>query len=224
MKRKYLRMLLGFTLIIVLPLIGFWAVVHFSNRDLEMPGYYYDHVDSTRTMQGWVFDTAYYRLNEIHFINQLNHSVRLSDLQRKVVLINFYCFTCNGDSSYHWLKQMKKVQDAFHNNDSALLLLTISYNPLEDRVSWLKSVADQLQIDQDTWWFLTSDSAHVDQLNQVLFNLGINTPIEEISDTTSWVLLDKHRYVRGYYAPTDTTQLPICLHDIAVLMLEKEKK
>ncbi|PJJ76770.1 protein SCO1/2 [Thermoflavifilum aggregans] len=224
MQRRNQKMILGLVLIILLPLIGFWAMVHFSKRDLNMPGYYFDRVDSTRTPQGWVYDTMYYRLNEIHFINQLRHVVTLRDLQGKVVLISFYCFSCQDDSGYHWLKPMKMVQDAFHKNDSALLMLTISYNPRDDRVDIMKAVANQLQIDEDSWWFLTTDSAHVDQLNQMLFDMGINLPLEQLSDTTSWVLLDKHQYVRGFYDPADSSQLPICMNDIALLMLEKEKK
>lgn len=224
MQGRNQKMILGFVLIILLPLIGFWAIVHFSKRDLNMPGYYFDRVDSTRTSHGWVYDTLFYRLNEVHFLNQLHHQVTLQDLQGKVVLIGFYCFSCQDDSGYHWLKSMKAVQDAFRKNDSSLLMLTISYNPLEDRVDIMKSVADQLQIDQDRWWFLTTDTAHVDQLNEILFNIGVNVPLEELSDTTSWVLLDKHQYVRGYYDPADSTQLPVCLNDIALLMLEKEKR
>ncbi|MBX5439302.1 MAG: SCO family protein [Thermoflavifilum sp.] len=224
MQRRNLKMLLGFVLIFLLPLIGFWAIVHFSKRDLNMPGYYFDRIDSVRTAEGWVYDTAYYRLNDVHFTNQLHQPITLKALQGKIVLISFYCFSCQDDSGYYWLKRLKIVQDAFRKNDSSLLLLTISYNPLEDRVEILRNVADQLHIDQDSWWFLTTDTAHADQLNSMLFNIGINMPLEQLSDTTSWVLLDKHQYVRGYYSPADTSQLPVCLNDIALLMLEKEKR
>ena len=42
--------------------------------------------------------------------------------------------------------------------------------------------------------------------------------------TTRFVLLDKDRYVRGYYNGLDSTSLSKLARDIGFLMLEKDKK
>jgi protein SCO1 len=184
-----------------------------------MPEYYIEKIDTAKNTPPYIYDTIFAKIYNIHFTNQLHHPVSRENLEGKIVLLQFFCVNCNNYNQESTVN-LQKVQRSFANNDSSLLILSVAVHPQQDSISALKNFADHYQVDQDKWWFLKGDLSEMqDLVNEVEVTDSLKTPIMQ-----QWILLDEHQYVRGYYNGLDSTDVNKCMHDIALLMLEKEKK
>lgn len=191
-----------------------------------MPKYYgIDHIDSTFSKGHMVYDTVYKRLRNFELTNQLGHKITANDIEGKVVLVGFFYRSC-GENCSAETSRLKRIQASFAANDSSLQILSFSVRPGADSVKALKNYADHFKAAHDSWWFLTGDSSSMHYIvdsvlaSQQLINEGRleNYPLQ------TWVLLDKHQFIRGYYNAADSSSLQKCMHDIALLMLEREKR
>lgn len=166
------------------------------------------------------------RVGDFHLVNQLGHQVSFEAIGPKVVLVDFF-FTSCPTICPTLTAHLKQVQAAFAKNDSALQILSFSVDPEHDTVSRLKAYADHYKANPDSWWFLTGDKKQIYDLArhdfQVSVTEGDGGP-DDFIHTEKWVLLDKHRFIRGYYNGLDTNDMARCMHDIALLMLEREKR
>lgn len=190
-----------------------------------MPAYYgIDHVDSTFSKGEMVYDTIYKRLRNFELTNQLGHTIDAKDISGKVVLASFSNTAC--DSCEIEMKRLKEIQAAFAKNDSSLQILTFSTEPQLDSASALKNYADHFSAAHDSWWFLTGNPSSIHYIiDSVLASPGsISKAHLENYPLETWVLVDKHQYIRGYYNAADSSSIRKCLRDIALLMLEREKR
>ena len=137
------------------------------------------------------------------------------------------CFSQNVPVSAQAWANMTMLQRAFRKNDTTVHLLSISVDPANDSVQALRSYADNIGVNHDHWWFLTGDrQAIYDYARNHLKLLAkpADGGIEELNHSQTLVLLDKDRYVRGYYDGLDTASLKHCADDIILLSLEKKRK
>lgn len=199
-------------------------MVHFTHTALTMPGYYLADQVRTGYRDGKPFrDTLYHQVTGLDLVNQLGHRVHSRDLEGKIVLVNFFHPRCPGPCRAV-LQSLKTLQTGFALNDSALLILSISLDSSGNQVSRLKHLADSLGVDQDTWWFLSGDPSGIRTLaREDFFGTRVLTPSTPLPLDTL-VVLDKHRFVRGYYDGLYSTEVRRCARDIGLLMLEREKR
>ena len=87
------------------------------------------------------------------FTNQDNKIVTDSDLQNKVVAVEYFFTTCKGICP-RLNNNMKKVYEEF-KNENDFLILSHTCDPEADSVTRLKHYADSLQVNTDRWQFLT---------------------------------------------------------------------
>ncbi len=221
------RAILGLMLAIVLPVSGYLAVKHYSEAAVKMPPrYFYDSVD-TITRNGKVsIDTAWHKVKNIQFTNQLGKAVSLDSLHGKIIVIDFFFSRC--PSICPGLAQsMKKLQQSFTNsNDSIVQFISVSVDPENDSVPQLRKFADRFTSNHDSWWFVTGNRKEI-------YDFGLNELKASIADsdvdsvfihTENFFLLDKDRVVRGWYNGFDSTKMRQLVKDIPLLMLEKNKK
>lgn len=91
----------------------------------------------------------------------------------------------------------------------------------------LKNYADIFGANHDNWWFLTGnkDSIYKFAFEELRVDKFSEEPISpDFVHTSRFVLLDKDRYVRGYYNGLDSNSVAKLARDIGLLMLEKDKK
>jgi protein SCO1/2 len=212
---------------VAVPASFYLVTKYFANRDIRFPGYYgAESVDSISRGGVMHYDTIYHQVGNFHLLNQLGQSVSFNSVGPKVVLVDFFFTSCPSFCPT-LSANLKWVQHSFAAADTGLKILSFTVDPEHDSVARLKAYADHYGADPDVWWFLTGDKQQIYALARHQFFVdavqGSGGP-EDFVHTDKWVLLDRHRYIRGYYSGVDSADVKRCMHDIAMLMIEKEKK
>lgn len=210
---------------ILVPLVGFLIVDHYSKNIVSIPRYYVaEGVDTVFKDGKTTYDTVYHQVKNFQLTNQLGQQVSLDDLDGKIVVVNLFFAHCPVVCP-KLTKNIKSLQDAFVKNDTLVQFLSLSVDPVRDSVSQLKRYADHFDIDPGNWWLLTGSKQEIyDLARHELFvsaTEGDGGPNDFIH-SEKLIVLDKNRYIRGYYNGLDSTDLGRCAADVAFLFLEKD--
>lgn len=211
---------------IFLPITGYLIVKHYSKDAVNMPfnySYYKEERKFVKTTSQ--SDTPARSVRNIQLTNQLGKHVSLNDLKGKILVVDFFfshCPTiCPGMA-----RSMKRLQKSFEQNPDIVQFLTISIDPIRDSVPQLRKFANRLDIDHDTWWFLTGDKDDI--YDFALNELGANVADAEVDTafihTENIFLIDTNRVLRGWYNAFDTVKQNQLVKDIPTVMLQKDKK
>jgi protein SCO1/2 len=100
-------------------------------------------------------------------------------------------------------------------------------DPLRDSFQVLRRYADKFDVDQDGWSFLTGDKSSIYQYARK--ELRVATPAgdggaDDFIHSEKIIVLDRNRFIRGYYDGLDTADIKKCADDIVLLTLEKNRK
>ncbi len=106
------KALLALCIAILLPVVSYLVVKHYSDDAVVMPMRYYADSVTTKIIDGKeTTDTAWHKVDNISLINQLGHQVSLSDLKDKVIVADFFFTKCPSICPT-LTKNMKKLQDS----------------------------------------------------------------------------------------------------------------
>jgi len=219
---------MGLAVAFLLPL-SFYVITKLLSKDkIFLPRYYNVERVDTKLIDGVQHaDTVYHKVGDVMLTNQLGDLISVNkDLKDKVLLIDLF-FTQCGTVCPKLTSNMTMLQKAFRKNDTAVHLISISVDPVRDSVSVLKAYADRYGANHDHWWFLTGNRQDIYEYtrNQLkLLAKPADGGVEELDHSQTLVLVDKNRYVRGYYNGLDTAELRRCADDIVLLSLEKHPK
>ena len=218
----------------LIPLASYLVVKKFTDDTNFIPRrYHYDTV-ITKVKDGIeVSDTVWHSVKNIQLQNQLGKTVSLSDLNGKILVVDFFFTHCISICP-KLTANMKRLQQAIKTRDPRKLVdtpfiqfVSLTVDPEKDSPAVLKRYADKFQLNHDTWWMLTGDK-------KTIYDFGLNEVKLGVPDSSSvdtnfihseyFVLLDRDRVVRGYYNGLDTIALNKLSEDIVFLMLERDKK
>lgn len=230
--KRNITFLGGLAVAVLLPL-SFYVItrVAAANR-VAMPGHYaIVRVDTTNENGKVHLDTIYRQVPDIELTNQLGKKISLNgSLKGKILVLNF--FSINGpDSCDKLTANMRGMEKAFAKDpkkenslDTAVQFISISMDPQRDSFPALRVYADRHKANHDHWWLLTGDRNII--YNYVRNELNVDLPMtaDSVGHTNQWVLLDKNRYIRGYYNGLDTAGLKLCADDVVLLSLENDHK
>ena len=220
------KAILSLALAILMPVTGYLLVKYYSADAVHMPHrFFYDSVDVKEKNGKTVNDTIWHRVKNMSFTNQLGKKVSLDDLHGKVLVIDFFFTRCPSICPA-LAQKMKRLQDSFVKNDSIVQFISISVDPEHDSVPQLRKFADRYNINHDTWWMVAGDKKEtydfaLKELKASVADPGVDTAFIH---TFNFFLLDSNRIVRGWYNGFDTAKQAQLVHDIPLLMLERDKK
>lgn len=220
------KALLALMLAILVPLIGYFTVSYFSNRDVKMPPrYFYDEIKVTKDKGRTFTDTIWHSVQNMHFTNQLGQRVSLDDLKGKIIVLDFFFTRCPTICPKLGVA-MKKLQNSFPNNDTIVQFLSVSVDPIHDSVPQLRKWAKAMNVNPDSWWLLTGDKDSIynfalQEIKASIADVNVDTAFVH---TENFFLLDRDRVVRGWYNGFDSLAQKRLVHDIPLLMLEKDHK
>ena len=213
-------------LAILLPLTGYWLVKYYSKDVIHMPHhYFYDNVDTKEVRGKTVTDTVWHKVKNISFTNQLGQKVSLNDLHGKILVIDFFFTRCPSICP-DMAKAMKRLQKSFEQNPEIVQFISITVDPEHDSVPQLRKFADKLNINHDTWWFVTGDKKEIydfafQEMKASIADSNVDTTFIH---TENMFLLDTNRIIRGWYNGLDTLKQAQLVMDIPTIMLERDKK
>lgn len=220
------KALIALLVAITLPLSGYLVVSYYSSRAIQMPQrYFYDSVKVNNDNGKLTYDTSWHHVKNLHFTNQLGQQVSLNDLKGKILVIDFF-FTHCPSLCPRLAMSMKKLQNSFPNNDSIVQFLSISIDPEHDSLPQLRSWAKRFDVNPDSWWLGTGnrDSIYNFALTELKASVADSNVDTAFIHSDKFFLLDKDRVVRGWFSGEDSLEQSQLVHDIPLLMLEKDKK
>lgn len=219
------KALLALALAILLPLLGYLLLSYYTHRNIHLPRrYFYDSVVVKNDDGKITYDTAWHQVSGVAFTNQLGEKVSLKQLRGKVVVLDFF-FTRCPTICPRLTAAMKKLQQSFTPSDTMVHFISISVDPEHDDVEQLRRWADLYHVNPDNWWLLTGNK---DSIYQFAFE-EMKASVADVNVDTAFIhtenffLLDKEGVVRGWYNGLDSTEQRKLVHNIPLLMLEKDR-
>ena len=234
-KRSNGKFFLGIAVAVLLPLSFYLVVNHMSKGKVKMPGYFVvDKIDS-QVVDGKMQENAvYHRIADLVLTNQLGEKVSINnDLKGKILVINFFFATCPSICP-HLTRNMKMLQTSFKKDpkkeaslDTIVQFISITVNPEHDTFQVLRKYADVYGANHDHWWFLTGSKKTIYDFARKELHLTVGPGdggADDFIHTEQFALIDKDRFIRGYYNGTNDTSVRRCADDIVLLTMENKHK
>ncbi len=218
------RSMLVLCLVIFIPVICYFIIKYYSERDLVMPRHFIADTIFVADRDGKKeFDTIWHTIPNFTLTNQLRKTVSLSDVGNKVVVVDFF-FTHCPSFCPTLTRNMRKLQESFRTNDTLVQFISFTVDPERDSVPVLKEYADRYGVEHNNWWMLTGSKDTIYTLAERDFKVAAeDSGHMNFVHTDRMVLLDQDRYIRGYYNGQDTVDMAKLVNDIVLLSLEKKK-
>lgn len=167
-------------------------------------------------------DTVYHTIGEFSFLDQDSTVITNSTFDNKIYVADFFFTSCRTICPI-MKTQMMRVYDSL-KNDNEVLLLSHTIDPEYDTVGLLRDFAERLGVKSDKWHFATGrPKQEVYKLAQLSY---FSTAMEDKGEADGFIhsgaflLIDKHRRIRGKYDGTKEEDVNRLLADIARLKKE----
>jgi protein SCO1/2 len=233
-KSRYLLGILGLAVAILLPLFFYLLAIGLHKDRLDMPRYYVvDKVDTVKSGELFRYDTTFHRLNDFIGENQLGETISLNNtLKGKVLVINFFFTRCNticprlSHSMAALQKAFRKDPKKAQSMDKDVQFISISTDPTADSIPAIRAYSDAYHANHDRWYFLRSSAAEVFRFASKDLGLAASSHLEGIDafqHTEKIIIIDKDRYIRGYFDGLDSAAVGKAAYAISLITLEKKK-
>jgi protein SCO1/2 len=219
---KSIAKFVAFIIVALLPVVIF---VYFKNRNN------FSNSSSPKLMwpidvkeNNGKMDTIYHQVPEFTATNANGVSISTKEMNGNVSVVEFFFAQCPSICPI-MNQQMERVFTNLARNNN-FRIFSYSIDPDRDSLSALSQYALKHNADLSKWYFLRASQ-------QDVFNFGRNglkIPVD-VEDSEAgflhserFVLVDWNRNIRGYYMGTDSLEVNKLMHDIVLLMSEKEIK
>jgi protein SCO1/2 len=166
-------------------------------------------------------DTVYHTIRPFFFTNQYNEPVTESTTKNKIYVADFFFATCQSICP-EMSSQLVHVQEAF-KNDSSVLILSHTVNPMHDTVEVLNGYAQSYGAIKGKWHFLTGSKKDIYALAKDSYLVNAleddGTP-EGFLHSELFMLIDTYGRIRGTYDGTDPVAVRKLIADIKLLKKE----
>lgn len=172
-----------------------------------------------------VSDTGYKKIHTIpafSFIDQNGNLITEKTVQGKIYVANFFFTKCRSICP-KMTSNMFQLQEVF-KMDTSIILLSHSVTPETDSVSILRKYALDNKVEAAKWHLLTGDKKEIYRLAKQQYfagdTVGYYQSGNEFLHTENFILVDKHRRIRGVYNGTLLVEIDRIKQDINLLKKE----
>jgi protein SCO1/2 len=185
---------------------------------------YYDAPDFTPIWNPEKPDTLH-MVSDFSFVNQFGDSVTSKTVEDKIYVVNFFFSTCAGICP-KMMRNMQNIHNSFADEaDVALISHTVM--PWADSVPVLKNYSQLFRTNTGEWHFVTGDKAHLYDIARRSYFVeeepGFTKDSSEFLHTEHFVLVDRHKHLRGIYNGTLELEMTRLSEDIELLLNEENK-
>jgi protein SCO1/2 len=166
-------------------------------------------------------DTTYHTIANFQFVNQDSVIVTNETFKNKIYVADFFFTSCRTICPI-MKTQMLRVHDSIKDMDD-VLIISHTIDPEYDTVGLLHDFANRLGVTSEKWHFVTGAKDSIYSLAQTSY---FATAMEDKSEPDGFIhsgaflLIDKHRRIRGKYDGTVEEDVNRLLADIARLRKE----
>jgi len=159
----------------------------------------------------------YHTIADFSLTNQNGETITQEDYADKIYIADFFFTTCPTICPI-MTKNMVAIQNRLDGDD--IMLLSHSVTPEIDSVAQLKKYAIEKGVDDRKWNLVTGDKKQIYDLARKSYMAvktdGDGGPYDMIH-TENFMLVDKHRQVRGFYDGTKMEDIEQLMTDLEVL-------
>lgn len=156
------------------------------------------------------------------FLNQLGATVTEKTVTGKIYIANFFFTRCKNICP-KMTDHMNLLQAAY-KKDKEIVLISHSVMPETDSISVLKQYGINNKVDSSKWFLLTGAKSKIYALAKQQYfagdTVGYYQTGNEFLHTENFILVDKHRRIRGVYNGTLLVEINRIQEDIATLKKE----
>ncbi len=166
-------------------------------------------------------DTIYHQIGEFSFTNQFGETVSNQTFDNKIYVADFFFASCTSICPT-MSTQFGRIQKEFVN-DSSVLLLSHTVNPMNDTVEVLNTYGGKYGAIKGKWHMVTGNKKTIYDLaaQSYLVNALEDDGSEEgFLHSETFILIDKQKRIRGIYDGTDSTDVNRLMKEIKVLKTE----
>jgi len=167
-------------------------------------------------------DSVDYTLPNFQFTDQDGHPVDSNTIKGKIFVADFFFTSCPSICP----KMMKEMDDVYtkYKSNKDIVILSYSIDPVRDSVARLKKYERKLGFESSTWHLLTGNKDSIYSLADKYLVSAAEDPDAPggYIHSGNFILVDKHRRIRGYYNGVDEVSVQKLMDDINVLLKEKE--
>ncbi len=174
-----------------------------------------------------VVDTIYATVPPFSFIDQFGRPFTDKHVEGKILVVDFFftrCTTiCPKMSVQMQQLQLKLDDEAFDD----VVFLSHTVDPEHDTPEVLNAYARKLQADTARWKFLTGSKADIYLQGSEGYYLAAKEDVMAeggFLHSEKFVLVDKDRYIRGYYDGTTAEGMNALAADLKMLLKEERIK
>jgi protein SCO1/2 len=150
---------------------------------------------------------TFYPVPDFSLTDQTDKTVTLHELKGRVWVADFIFTNCGGTCPV-MTEKMRKLQEAL---PADIHMVSFTVDPLRDTSKALAAYAAEHGATRERWLFLTGDKQALYDICIKGFKLPVEddegTPLEPITHSTRFVLVDKEGQIRGYYSGTEEEDL-----------------
>ena len=166
-------------------------------------------------------DSLDYTIPAGRFIDQDSNIIDAATTNGKIYVADFFFTSCPSICP-KMMKEMSRVLDKYKDNNE-LVILSYSIDPVRDSGARLKNYEKKLGIQNTKWRLLTGEKDSIYALAEKYLVSAAEDPDAPGGHIHSgnFILVDKHRRIRGYYNGTKDESVDKLLKEIDVLLKEK---
>lgn len=166
-------------------------------------------------------DTIFHTVQPFSFVNQFNDTITEKTIENKIYVADFFFATCQSICP-KMSSQLVHVQNVF-KNDSGVLILSHTVNPLHDTVEVLNGYAQSYGAIKNKWHFLTGNKKSIYDMARYSYLVNAleeDGTAEGFLHSELFILVDAQKRIRGMYDGTDSVTVVKMISDIKLLKQE----
>ncbi|RFS15028.1 SCO family protein [Emticicia sp. C21] len=188
----------------------------------KLPIYGERQATSTNVNGQLVTDTTYQTIPDFKFLNQDSSFVTNKFFDGKVYIADFFFTSCTSICPIMHHNLFKVYENFKSEGDILFLSHTVDFK--RDKPSVLKSYAQKLGVDDKRWQFLTGTKEEIYPLAEKSYISSAQVDPDNpdgYAHSGRFLLVDRHRRIRGAYDGTDEQEVKQLIVDAQLLVKEK---
>ena len=168
-----------------------------------------------------IIDSIDYRIPDFQFTDQDSNRVDSNTIHDKIYVADFFFTSCPSICP-KMMKEMDAVYDKYKTNKD-VVILSYSIDPNRDSVARLKAYEKKIGFESTKWHLLTGNKDSIYHLADSYLVSAAEDPYAPGGHIHSgnFILIDKHRRIRGYYDGTKDESVQKLMDDMDILLKEK---